>query len=201
MIVYDLTCSSGHEFEAWFKSADDFAKQSQQGLLSCPVCGDIDISKKLSTINIAGQKSNQNKHGTEIKSAQGVQAVGPDSICQTEGRQTINRSDKQSEGLVEQPVERRSELFSKQPFKQHAEKSTSQRMVSSEEVAVALRQFVEKNFDDVGNGFADEARKMHYGETDVRPIHGQASADEIADLSEEGIESVALPAVPVVSKH
>ena len=191
MIVYDLICSSCHEFEAWFKSADDYARQSQQGLLSCPVCGDVDINKKMSAINIVGQKSNQNTNqndrNTDIKRAQ---IAASETVCESEGhRQTTSDKgvlrDGLDSGLVEQP----------------ANKNTAQRMISSDEVAVALRQFVKQNFDDVGNSFADEARKMHYGEADMRPIHGRASADEIADLSEEGIESVALPTVSATSKH
>ncbi|MCG6952914.1 MAG: DUF1178 family protein [Betaproteobacteria bacterium] len=39
MIVYDLQCESGHRFEGWFGSADDFATQRDRGLLECPSCG------------------------------------------------------------------------------------------------------------------------------------------------------------------
>jgi len=40
----------------------------------------------------------------------------------------------------------------------------------------------------VGGKFAEEARKMHYGESEAEPIHGQASLDEAEELAEEGIE-------------
>jgi hypothetical protein len=43
------------------------------------------------------------------------------------------------------------------------------------------------NTEDVGEQFAEEARKIHYGEADDRLIRGQASADETAELLEEGI--------------
>ncbi len=39
MIVYDLVCEVDHRFEGWFSSSDDFAKQAEQGLVSCPFCG------------------------------------------------------------------------------------------------------------------------------------------------------------------
>lgn len=39
MIVYDLQCDSGHRFEGWFASADDFGIQRERGLLECPSCG------------------------------------------------------------------------------------------------------------------------------------------------------------------
>jgi hypothetical protein len=55
------------------------------------------------------------------------------------------------------------------------------------------------NTEDVGDRFADEARRIHYGEAEDRAIRGQASADERAALQEEGIEVHPLP-VPVVFK-
>jgi hypothetical protein len=55
------------------------------------------------------------------------------------------------------------------------------------------------NTEDVGERFADEARRIHYGEAEERAIRGQASADERAALREEGIEVHPLP-VPAVFK-
>lgn len=49
------------------------------------------------------------------------------------------------------------------------------------------------NTEDVGPRFPEEARRIHYGETEARNIRGQASAQERAALAEEGIEVVALP--------
>jgi len=50
-----------------------------------------------------------------------------------------------------------------------------------------------KGSDYVGRRFADEARSMHLGETDSRPIHGQATIEEAKALVEEGIPVAALP--------
>ena len=47
--------------------------------------------------------------------------------------------------------------------------------------------------DDVGEQFASEARRMHYGETDHRPIRGHATADQALELLEEGIPVMPLP--------
>ncbi|MFO1221080.1 MAG: DUF1178 family protein [Burkholderiaceae bacterium] len=47
--------------------------------------------------------------------------------------------------------------------------------------------------EDVGERFADEARRIHYGETPSRGIRGQASAEQRAELLDEGIEVVSLP--------
>ena len=51
--------------------------------------------------------------------------------------------------------------------------------------------------EDVGERFADEARRIHYGEAEERAIRGQASADEREALREEGIEVHPLPALAV----
>jgi hypothetical protein len=45
MIVFDLLCASGHRFEGWFGSADDFASQKQAQLLACPSCGSASIER------------------------------------------------------------------------------------------------------------------------------------------------------------
>ena len=47
--------------------------------------------------------------------------------------------------------------------------------------------------DDVGDRFAEEARRIHYGETEERAIRGQATVDEAKELVEEGIELMAIP--------
>ncbi len=60
----------------------------------------------------------------------------------------------------------------------------------------ALRDQVENNFDDVGERFPEEARKIHYGEVEQRNIHGQASAEEAGALRDEGVEFGSLPWMP-----
>jgi hypothetical protein len=56
-----------------------------------------------------------------------------------------------------------------------------------------LRKYVEENADYVGREFPDEARKIHYGESEDRHIYGEASLEEAADLVEEGIDVAPLP--------
>lgn len=63
-------------------------------------------------------------------------------------------------------------------------------------VLLELRGQVEKNCDYVGDKFADEARKIHYGETDKRGIYGETSDEEASALADEGIEFGRLPWVP-----
>lgn len=60
------------------------------------------------------------------------------------------------------------------------------------ELLQVVRQVL-ANTEDVGTQFAEEARRIHYGEAQQRGIRGQASADETAALLDEGIDVLALP--------
>jgi hypothetical protein len=64
------------------------------------------------------------------------------------------------------------------------------------ETLLKLRQQVEKNCDYVGGDFAEEARKIHYGESDKRGIYGETSDKEAEALAEEGIEFGRVPWIP-----
>ena len=59
-----------------------------------------------------------------------------------------------------------------------------------------LRDHLTKNAENVGRKFPEQARKMHYGETEHRSIYGEASPDEAKALHEEGIEFHPLPVLP-----
>ena len=59
-----------------------------------------------------------------------------------------------------------------------------------------LRDHIVKSADNVGERFPNEARKMHYGEIEHRPIYGEASSDEARALMDEGVEVTALPVLP-----
>ena len=61
---------------------------------------------------------------------------------------------------------------------------------------VELRRHVETNCDYVGPGFAEEARKIHYGEVDPRGIYGEATKEESHELAEEGISVGRIPWLP-----
>jgi hypothetical protein len=60
----------------------------------------------------------------------------------------------------------------------------------------ALRKHVEENFDDLGDGFAKEARAIHEGKAEVRGIYGQATPQEVKELVEDGVPVAPLPPEP-----
>lgn len=59
-----------------------------------------------------------------------------------------------------------------------------------------LRDHLMKHADPVGDRFAEEARKIHYGEVEYRSIYGSATPEEARELAEEGIDFYPLPALP-----
>lgn len=64
------------------------------------------------------------------------------------------------------------------------------------EAMTELRSHVEKNCDYVGPSFAEEARKIHYGETEKRNIYGETSNEEAKSLKDEGVEFGRIPWLP-----
>lgn len=59
-----------------------------------------------------------------------------------------------------------------------------------------LAEKVKREADDVGDRFAEEARKIHFGETEARGIYGQATPDEARALIEDGVEFLPIPIFP-----
>lgn len=69
----------------------------------------------------------------------------------------------------------------------------------AQEMVAKLRELKAKlveNSENVGERFADEARKIHYGESPARPVHGQASLEDARALLDEGVEILPLPVLP-----
>ena len=64
-----------------------------------------------------------------------------------------------------------------------------------EKIIKNVRKHVEKNFEYVGDKFADEARAIHYGEKEEREIYGETSVEEAVDLIEEGVNVSPIPGI------
>ena len=115
MILFNLTCGQGHEFEAWFRNGETYAKQERKGVIACPHCDDTRVRKAPMAPRL-------------VKGA-----------------------------LAE------------------------------------LRRAVESQCENVGDRFAEEARQIHYGESEARPIYGRASAKDVKALLDEDIPVLPLP--------
>lgn len=149
MKVLDLQCRHGHAFEGWFASQEDYASQRERGLLTCPVCNDAEVSKKLSAPRLnLGRSAEPAAPASDVPQ---VPATAPAAQAM--------------------------------PALPQALQAAMLKMV----------RHVMANSEDVGTQFAEEARKIHYGEADNRNIRGQASREETEALLDEGIDILPLP--------
>ncbi len=86
-----------------------------------------------------------------------------------------------------------------QPAEVTAPGSTPLLMAQERELRAKLRELrdhIVKTADNVGERFPNEARKMHYGDIEHRPIYGEASPEEARSLIDEGVEVSPLPVLP-----
>ncbi|MCY4153328.1 MAG: DUF1178 family protein [Aestuariivita sp.] len=61
MIQYSLKCANGHEFESWFQSAEAHDKLATAGMVTCPVCGSVDVKKSIMTPRVRTARSKRQK--------------------------------------------------------------------------------------------------------------------------------------------
>jgi len=121
VIVYNLRCKNGHEFEGWFRDSVAFDAQSEGGKLICPTI-----------------------MAPAVATSERAALSNPDS--------------------------RKMRQF-----------------------MTGLRKYVQENAEYVGPKFAEEARKIHYGESVDRHIYGETSMEEAQELVEEGVDVAPLP--------
>ncbi len=164
MKVLDLQCRLGHSFEGWFGSQNDYDAQRAQGLLTCPVCNDSEITKKLSAprLNL--------RHSTSAA----PHDSGAANAGETQGHTPANVPAPHSPANASEP-------------------GPAHPMAQMQAALMQMVRHVMANTEDVGPQFAEEARKIHYGEAEERSIRGQASREETEALIDEGIEVLPLP--------
>ncbi len=77
-------------------------------------------------------------------------------------------------------------------------KPTEQAILAQDasEVLYELHEHVMQNYEDVGDEFTAEAKRIHYGEVEERNIRGNATKDEVAELNDEGIMALPIPDLP-----
>jgi len=82
MLVLNLACALDHGFEGWFGSADDFESQRERGLVSCPICANVEIKRMPSAprLNVRASAEPSAPAGLQAQVMQAVQQI----ISQTE---------------------------------------------------------------------------------------------------------------------
>jgi hypothetical protein len=137
LIRFSLVCEHDHEFEAWFRSGDDFETQKKRGFVDCPTCGSSRVDKALMAPAV--------------------------STSEKKEKMALAMGDAQRRALEEMK---------------------------------ALAAKVRENADYVGDKFAEEARKIHFGDAEARGIYGEATLEEAKDLAEDGVEFMPIPVFP-----
>jgi hypothetical protein len=151
MIHYSLQCTQSHEFDGWFASSAGFDAQVKRGLVECPVCGDVAITRGLMAPSVA-------------KKGNARQAVAVQPPAQPVGQEIAVAAE-------HVPAHVRAALQK-------------------------LRSEVERNCEYVGDAFAEEARRIHEGESEARGIYGETTPEQAEALAEDGIQVARIPWVP-----
>ena len=175
MKVLNLQCAGMHTFEGWFGSEEDYQSQRERGLVACPLCANTEVRKLPSAprLNLGAVEPRQSKSATQEEPA-AASSSGPGSGS--------------SSATANAPTAPKAEAVASSLAQVHPEAAE---MV--QEAWMKMVKHVMANTEDVGQNFAEEARKIHYGESEERNIRGQASVEETKDLLEEGIDVVPLP--------
>ena len=142
MIVFDLACLCGYQFEGWFQDHDDFCRQREEGLLVCPECGSSNVRKIMSAV--------------AVRTGGGFTGHGD------------NETEQNTEAAV---------------------------MQAAATFLEKVQKYIEKNFEDVGTKFPEEALKIHYGVKEARNIRGVATPEEEKILKKEGVELLKIPMI------
>lgn len=106
----------------------------------------------------------------------------------------IGRGGRKRSEPIETPAPTTTEAPSTPPSENVAMMSPQEKEIRTK--LKELRDHLIRNADNVGKKFSEEARKMHYGETEHRSIYGEASPQEAKELHDEGIEFHPLPILP-----
>ncbi len=170
MIRYALNCDRGHTFESWFQNSAAYDKQAKRKLVTCPVCGSEKIEKAMMAPNVAPSFVSAASSDDDI-AAPKLPAIVPTPSPP--------------------PPAPAPQATAKAPVAMMSPPERELRQKLKE-----IRDHITKNANYVGTRFPEEARKIHYGETEHRSIYGEASPDEAKELHEEGIEFHPLPILP-----
>jgi hypothetical protein len=137
VIRFSLCCDKDHDFEAWFRSNDDFDTQKKRGFVACPNCGSKKVEKALMAPAVSTGRKRE-----KIALAMG---------------------EEQKKAMAQ---------------------------------IKALTEKIRENADYVGPKFAEEARKIHFGESEARGIYGEATQEEAEGLAEDGVGFMPIPVFP-----
>ena len=158
MIKYQLICSKNHGFEGWFQGSAAYDEQAANGLIRCPLCDSDQVKRALMTPNLASPKRRKPDVPSASDQLPAIEQVGGVPASPVPAPSASSRVD-------------------------HAAPQGEARVMQAEQVQAfgaalvelrQLRQKITKECRDVGNNFAEEARKIHYGEAEAEGLQAPA---------------------------
>jgi hypothetical protein len=164
VIHYALCCAADHGFDAWFRDSAAFDLQAEQGLLSCPTCGDRRVRRALMAPALASARSRGDAPRRGDTRA-GETGAGEAGVSEPSGDGPEGGEPAALPDALRARLQR-------------------------------LRAEVERHTEDVGAGFAREARRIHAGDAPVRAIRGEATPDDARALAEDGVPVLRIPWIP-----
>ena len=165
MIRYTVRCEAGHEFEGWYRDSKTYETLQAAGAVSCPDCGSVAVRRAPMAPALSGTKATRR----DVPAPADPGGDGSDAPAATPA-----------------PAGPPAPVSAEDAKRIHV-------MGRIREAMVEMRRHVESNADYVGPKFANEARKIHYGETRERSIYGEATDAESEALRDEGIEFGRIP--------
>ena len=179
-----LMCENRHEFEGWFSDSAAVRVQAENGLIECPFCGSFQVQKQLSAPNLSTPKTQARFDKARINKEAAEAAASKTG--------DMANSNFGSGAAVVPPA--------LNPASPALVKPSSAAVMAQQAVfrqaIQQLRKTIETEFTDVGDGFAEEARKIHYGEAEHSNIYGTCTKQETEELLDEGVEILPLPDLP-----
>ena len=198
MIKYQLVCDGEHEFEGWFGGSTAFKQQSGSGMLQCPVCGSADVRRALMAPNLASPKTRAKAGNTMPPAPDASPSRADGSNQDMPAGAGTTRPGPTRPGLAH-PGSAPPGTVPGSPSRGPVaglSPDAARKMAALVTEMRSLQTKIQKECRDVGDQFAEEARKIHYGEAEAEGIYGQATPEEREALDEEGIAIVEMPWLP-----
>ena len=189
MIKYQLICDGDHEFEGWFADSAAFESQQKAGYLTCPVCDSVIVRRALMAPNLNSPKTRKNRpsEAPDLQSGR-PSAAGPATPeNMPTGGPAGGPAGGTAGGSAGSPGGAPAATLPPE---------AAQKMQALMNEMRALQSKIRAECRDVGKDFAEEARKIHYGEAEPEGIYGQATPEEREALDEEGVNVVDIPWLP-----
>ena len=189
MKKFALICENRHEFEGWFSDAEAVRVQAANGLIDCPYCGSLQVQKQLSAPHLSTPKTKarMDKARFDKEVAETAAANAGDIAAPV----TPPAAKPGMPGMPALPTAAPSSSVN--PASAPSGAAAMAHQAAFRQAVQQLRKTIETEFTNVGDGFAEEARKIHYGEAEHSNIYGTCTKQETEELLDEGVEILPLP--------